>query len=251
MHAADALLRPDWPAPAPVRALVTTRRLPGCSEPPFDAFNLGLRNGEAPATAAANRALLVRAFGLPSPPLWLRQVHGTRVADADARAAAADDEPEADAAVTRTPGRVLAVLTADCLPVLLCADDGSVVAAAHAGWRGLAAGVLEQAVAATGTAPGRLLAWFGPAIGASSYEVGSEVRHAFVAYAAEAAAAFTPTRPGHWHCDLYALARQRLAAAGLTRVSGGGFDTFADGRFYSHRRDAVTGRFASLVWLQP
>jgi YfiH family protein len=253
VQAADALLRPDWPAPARVQALVTTRQLPGCSEPPFDAFNLGLRNGEAPATAAANRALLVRAFDLPSPPLWLRQVHGTVVADADALAHgdAPAGEPEADAAITRTPGRVLAVLTADCLPVLLCADDGSAVGAAHAGWRGLAAGVLERTIAALGTEPERLLAWLGPAIGPASYEVGEEVRAAFVARNAHAAAAFVPTRPGHWHCDLYALARQRLAAAGVTRVSGGGFDTLADHRFYSHRRDAVTGRFASLAWLRP
>jgi YfiH family protein len=253
VQAGDALLRPDWPAPARVRALVTTRRLPGCSEPPFDAFNLGLRNGEPPATAGANRALLVRAFDLPSPPLWLHQVHGTAVVDADtlARGAAPAAEPEADAAITRTPGRVVAVLTADCLPVLLCAEDGSAVAAAHAGWRGLAGGVLERAVEALGTEPERLLAWLGPAIDAASYEVGEEVRAAFVARDAQATAAFVETRPGHWQCDLYALARQRLAAAGVTRVSGGGFDTFADARFYSHRRDAVTGRFASLVWLRP
>jgi YfiH family protein len=253
VQATAALLRPDWPAPARVRVLVTTRRLPGCSQPPFDAFNLGLRNGEAPATAAANRALLLRAFDLPSPPLWLRQVHGTSVVDADAlaRGAALAGEPEADAAITRAPGCVLAVLTADCLPVLLCADDGSAVGAAHAGWRGLAAGVLERAIAAVGTEPGRLLAWLGPAIGPASYEVGEEVRAAFAAHDAGSIAAFVPTRPGHWQCDLYALARRRLAAAGVTQVAGGGFDTFADGRFYSHRRDAVTGRFATLIWLSP
>jgi YfiH family protein len=253
VQAADALLRPDWPPPARVQALVTTRRLPGCSEPPFDAFNLGLRNGEAAATAGANRALLVRAFDLPSPPRWLRQVHGTAIADADAlaRGAAPAGEPEADAAITRTPGRVLAVLTADCLPVLLCAEDGSAVAAAHAGWRGLAAGVLERTIAALGTEPARLLAWLGPAIGPASYEVGEEVRAAFAAHDGASTAAFLPTRPGHWRCDLYALARQRLAAAGVARVSGGDFDTFTDARFYSHRRDAVTGRFATLVWLRP
>ena len=152
--------------------------------------------------------------------------------------------------MSRIRGTVLSILTADCLPVLFCADDGSEIAAAHAGWRGLAAGVLEATVQQLQTPAARLLAWLGPCIGAGSYEVGDEVRAAFVARDAAAAACFAATRPGHWRCDLAGLARQRLAAAGITRIHGGGFDTYADPRFYSYRRDgARSGRFASLIWL--
>ena len=153
--------------------------------------------------------------------------------------------------MTHRPGVVLAVLTADCLPVLFCADDGSAVGVAHAGWRGLAAGVLEATVLALGAAPERVLAWIGPGIGAASYEVGEEVRAAFVEHDGAAGFAFVPTRPGHWHCDLAALARRRLLACGVERVSGASFDTFSDPRFYSFRRDRETGRFASLVWIAP
>jgi hypothetical protein len=168
------------------------------------------------------------------------------VSDAD-HASAAD--AEADGAVTRANGRVLAVLTADCLPVLLCSADGSAIGVSHAGWRGLAAGVIEATVARLGAAPDSILAWLGPAIGPGSYEVGEEVRSAFLARNARAAAAFEESRAGHWFCDLYVLARQRLAGAGVGRVFGGGFDTLADPRFYSYRRDRETGRFASLIWL--
>lgn len=167
---------------------------------------------------------------------------------------AGSDEPSADASVTSTPGHVLAILTADCLPVLLCADDGSEVAAAHAGWRGLAAGVLEATVSAMHTPPARVIAWLGPAAGPQHYEVGVEVYDAFVAPDWSAGRAFTSTRPHHWHVDLYALARQRLAKAGLApgNVHGGGLCTIADPqRFYSHRRDRRTGRMASLIWIEP
>jgi YfiH family protein len=251
---AQDVLVPQWLRPAGVRVVVTTRRLPGASRAPFDAFNLGARGGDDPAAVAANRAALVTLLGLPSPPCWLRQVHGTDVFDADACAGAADapagaDEPVADAAVTRRPRRVLAILTADCLPVVFCADDGSALGVAHAGWRGLAGGVLEATLAALGVPPARTIAWLGPAIGPSSYEVGEELRAAFIATDASAAAAFTPTRPGHWHCDLQALARGRLGAAGVRNVQGGGFDTRTDARFYSYRRDGATGRFATLAWL--
>lgn len=250
--AAGACIVPDWPAPAGVRALVTTRLLPGNSQPPYDAFNLGLRSGEDPAIVAANRGLLGRAFGLPAPPHWLRQVHGTDVAEFGATGAESDlpagPEPEADAAVARSSGVVLAILTADCLPILLCSDRGDEIAAIHAGWRGLAAGVIDGCVARLRAAPDRLLAWLGPAIGPDSYEVGEEVRAAFVAADATAAAGFRRGRPGHWWCDLYTLSRQRLAALGVGRVSGGGFDTMTDPRFYSYRRDgAASGRFASLI----
>lgn len=247
--AADACVVPDWPAPASVRALVTTRLLPGNSLPPYDAFNLGSRSGEDPQTVAANRALLARAFGLPSMPCWLRQAHGTQVAEFDS-ASASFDEPEADAAVARNRGVVLAILTADCLPILLCADDGGEIGAVHAGWRGLSAGVVEACVGRMRTPRHRLLAWLGPAIGAQSYEVGDDVRAAFLAHDAAADAAFRATRTSHWLCDLYTLARQRLAALGVPRVHGGAFDTRADSRFYSYRRDgARSGRFASLIYV--
>lgn len=248
MHKAHAIL-PDWPASATVHALTTTRRLPGNSLPPYDAFNLGLRSGEDESTVRANRALLERAFALPSLPRWLHQVHGDRVLRMTVEVP--EGEPQADAAFTSEPGVVLAIQTADCLPLLVCANDGSEIAAIHAGWRGLAGGVIEACIRRLATPSSRLLAWLGPAIGAESYEVGEEVRAAFVARDADAAAAFAPTRPGHWHCDLYALARRRLAALGVTRISGGGFDTFADARFYSYRRDGVSsGRMASLIWLK-
>jgi len=256
-HSSDVLIAPDWPAPANVRAVVTTRRLPGNSRPPYDALNLGLRSGEDREIVRSNRDLLRRALSLPAVPRWLRQVHGTTVVEFDASAGfdadgdkVTADEPEADAAITREPGVVLAILTADCLPVLLCADDGSEVAAAHAGWRGLSGGVIEACVYKMRTPPERVLAWLGPAIGSMSYEVGDEVREAFLGQDVGAGAAFQPARPGHWLCDLYTLARLRLRAVGVTRIGGGGFDAFSDPRFYSYRRDgARSGRFASLIWI--
>lgn len=245
--AEGALIVPDWPAPANVRACVTTRWLPGHSLPPFERCNLGDRCGDVPAAVAANRAALPGLLGLPSPPHWLRQVHGTTVLDT----AAGGNDRDADAAVARDPGVVLAILTADCLPVLFCVDDGSAIAAAHAGWRGLAAGVLEATIASLRVPPARLTTWIGPAIGAASYEVGDEVRTAFVDGDRDGARAFAASRPGHWSCDLAALARRRLAAAGVDRVHGGGFDTFRDERFYSYRRERETGRFATLLWMEP
>jgi len=246
---AASVIVPDWPAPATVRALTTTRRSPGNSLPPYDAFNLGLRSGEDESTVCANRALLERAFALPSPPRWLHQVHGDRVLRMTVEVP--EGEPQADAAFTSEPDVVLAVQTADCLPILVCADDGSEIAAIHAGWRGLAGGVIEACIRRLATPSSRLLAWLGPAIGPASYEVGEEVRAAFIESDAEAESAFAATRPGHWHCDLYALARRRLAALGVTRIFGGGFDTFADSRFYSYRRGgASSGRMASLIWLK-
>lgn len=242
-----AWMAPEWPTPANVRAAVTTRFMRGVSPPPYDACNLGARVGDDPSAVAENRARLVETLALPSPPHWLTQVHGSGVARVDAGNA---QEPQADAAITREPGRVLAILTADCLPVLFCADDGSAIAAAHAGWRGLSAGVLENTLDALQPARGNILAWLGPAIGPRSYEVGDEVRDAFLAHDPQTADTFAATRPGHWLCDLYALATQRLRAAGVARIFGGGFDTFADSRFYSYRRDgAHSGRFATLIWL--
>jgi purine-nucleoside/S-methyl-5'-thioadenosine phosphorylase / adenosine deaminase len=198
---------------------------------------------------ARNRANLVDALQLPAAPRWLRQVHGTEVAQFDA-VGDEDRERHADAACTLMPGVVLAILTADCLPVLLCARDGSEVAAAHAGWRGLCAGVLENTLGAMRSKREDILAWLGPAIGPGSYEVGAEVREVFLARDAAAAQAFVPTRPGHWRCDLCTLARQRMHAAGVRRIFGGGFDTFTDAGLYSYRRGAAgSGRFASLIWI--
>lgn len=251
----EGVLPAEWNVPANVHAFTTLRDGPGFSQAPFDRFNLGNRtaaDGDDPATVERNRQALIEACGLPSQPRWLRQVHGTHVAMEPAAAKPGADEPEADAAVTSTPGTVLAILTADCLPVVFAAvDDGEVmgVGAAHAGWRGLAAGVLEATVAAMRRAPERLVAWLGPAAGPQAYEIGEEVFDAFVSRDSRAQAAFAATRPGHWRVDLYALARQRLEDVGVTRVQGGGLCTISDSRrFYSHRRDQRTGRMATLVW---
>jgi len=245
----EGFVVPDWPAPANIRAVVTTRALPGASRPPYDRFNLGGRCGDEPAAVIANREALIEALALPESPRWTRQVHGNEVYDADA--ILADVEPTADASVTHNVGRVLAILTADCLPVFLCSDEGTSAGLAHAGWRGLASGVIESTVTHLRVAPASLMAWLGPAIGPRSYEVGDEVRAAFVDVDANAADAFEAARPGHWLCDLYALARLRLSSPGVGRVFGGCFDTLADERFYSYRRDRETGRFASLLWIEP
>jgi YfiH family protein len=234
---------PDWPAPANVRAVITTRS-GGVSTGPFASMNLGQRVGDDTGSVRTNRALLRDL--LPAEPKWLQQVHGTLVVDADRLRHPVD----ADAAVARNPGSVCAVMVADCLPVLLTDRAGSVVASAHAGWRGLAAGVLENTVQAMGTAPGELLAYLGPAIGPSAFEVGADVREAFLNRSAEAASAFVVYKPGKWLADLFALARQRLVAAGVNRIHGGRLCTFSDSRrFFSHRRDKVTGRMAALIWL--
>jgi uncharacterized protein, YfiH family len=244
----DSWVLPEWLAPPRVRAVVSTRFGPGISPVPFDRLNLGLRSGDQIETVMANRGALQQALALPTAPRWLQQVHGCTVAELGPLPGA--QEPQADAAVSHLPGTVLAILTADCLPVLFCHADGSEIGAAHAGWRGLAAGVLEAALDQLRAPRGQVLAWLGPCIGAASYEVGEEVRAAFVDRASAAAHCFTPSRAGHWYCDLAALARQRLQAAGVQHIHGGGFDTFRDTRFYSYRRDgARSGRFASLIWL--
>lgn len=240
---------PDWPG----LRIVATTRAGGVSAAPYASFNLGAHVGDAPGAVAANRARL-RAL-LPSDPLWLDQVHGTRVADADHEA----DPAPADAAVTRVPGRVLAIMTADCLPVVIAAPEARVLAVAHAGWRGLAGGVLENAVAAMGVPPDAgLRAWIGPAIGPLAFEVGDEVRAAFARAAEPPAGAFVPTG-GHdaagapkWLADLPALAEQRLRAAGVATVVRSNLCTVAgNDRFYSYRKEGVTGRFATLAWLVP
>jgi len=237
-------LTPDWPAPPGVRAVQTTR-LGGGSQPPYDSFNLGLHVGDDPLRVNRNRQALSQR--LPSEPVWLEQVHGVAVADAD-RAAC---RVVADACIARQRGSVCVVMTADCLPVLLCDAAGTVVGAAHAGWRGLCDGVIEATVAGMGAAPQALLAWLGPAIGPQAFEVGDEVRAAFLAHDPAAVAAFTPGAAGKWFADIFLLARQRLAALGVTQVYGGGICTWSDpARFFSYRRDGVTGRMGSFIWLE-
>lgn len=239
------LIKPDWPAPARVRAYATTRA-GGVSQGLYAGLNLASHVGDAPAAVMYNRALL--ADRLQRTPLWLQQVHGVAVADADA----ALPETEADAAVARHAGKVCTVMTADCLPVLFCDRTATVVGAAHAGWRGLAGGVLENTVRAM-TVPGEeILAWLGPAIAQTAFEVGDEVRTAFLAHDPQASEAFRPgMAAGKWQADLYALARRRLAAIGVRQVFGGGRCTFAESDlFFSARRDGtLSGRQASLIWL--
>lgn len=238
---------PDWPAPANVRALMTTRN-GGVSSGPWaghagGGMNLGLGSGDARDAVLANRALLERH--LPSRPAWLQQVHGTRVVDATT---VAGQPVEADASYGAAPGTVCAILVADCMPVLFC--DGARVAAAHAGWRGLVGGVLEATLAESGLVAGRTMAWIGPAIGPSRFEVGDDVRDAFIAAFDDAAAAFVPLTPGKWLADLPMLARQRLEACGVRDIHASGLCTASDQRrFYSYRRDGVTGRMAALIWI--
>jgi len=243
------VLTPEWPVPEGVRAAFTLRS-GGVSAPPFESLNLGAHVGDEAAAVAENRRRMCTQLCLPTEPAWIEQVHGTGVLDLDRSPQAPAPGAAADAVIARRAGRVCAVQVADCLPVLFAACEGSVVGAAHAGWRGLAAGVLEATVAALGVEPGRLLAWLGPAIGREHFEVGDEVRTAFVGRDSRAALAFAGNRRGRWQCDLVALARQRLAALGVTAVFGGTWCTYADAaRFFSYRRDGRCGRMAALVWL--
>jgi len=235
---------PAWPAAPHVRSLITTRE-GGVSGGAHGSFNLGLSAGDDAAAVHANRALL-RAH-LPQEPKWLRQVHGARAVRADGLT----EIPDADASVARNAGTVCAVMIADCLPVLLCDKRGGVVGIAHAGWRGLSSGVVENTVQAMGVAPEALIAYLGPAIGPAAFEVGADVRDAFVVADPVASAAFTPQREGKWLADLFQLARRRLARCGVQQVFGGGLCTYGDpARFYSYRRDKTTGRMAALIWLE-
>jgi len=245
----DNLIIPDWPAPNKVRAFQTTRR-GGISAAPFDSLNLGDHVGDEPLVVARNRMQLNNL--LPSEPVWLEQVHGTRVAYADL----AGCRTVADAAIARRG--VCVVMTADCLPVLLCDQAGTVVGAAHAGWKGLAAGVIEATVREMGVEPVELMAWFGPAISQKAFEVGAEVRDEFISADPAAAAAFIPS-PLQGGCggesfkylaDIYALARLRLSALGVTQIYGGDRCTYSEpDQFFSYRRDGVTGRQGSFIWL--
>ncbi|HKJ70851.1 MAG TPA: peptidoglycan editing factor PgeF [Gammaproteobacteria bacterium] len=246
--AAVSGFEPHWTAPPGVRMFVTTRQ-GGHSRPPFEAFNLALHVGDDPDAVAANRADLRNGLGLPAEPAWLEQVHGTRCTRVGPDG---PEQAEADAGVVNAPGAVAAVLTADCLPVVLARDDGTAAGVAHAGWRGLAAGVLEQAAAALGD-PADLHAFLGPAIGPEAYTVGQEVRDAFHRAALEDLLAFQPAGDA-WQANLYLLAANRLKRLGVdpARISGGGFCTYTDAeRFFSYRRDnGETGRMATVVWIE-
>ncbi|MBP1145144.1 YfiH family protein [Pseudomonas sp. PvP027] len=236
-------LIPDWPAPAQIKSCVTTRS-GGVSLAPFDSFNLGDHVDDSPQAVATNRQRLTSS--LNARPAWLRQVHGVDVVPADPSRVV-----EADASWTSTPGVACTIMTADCLPALFCRRDGTRVAAAHAGWRGLAAGVLEATADSLKSAPEEIMVWLGPAIGQPSFEVGPEVREAFMASHPQTATAFVASsNPDRFMADIYALARLRLAAQGICAVYGGGLDTFTDPRFFSYRRAARTGRFASLIWIE-
>ncbi len=233
---------PDWPAPANVKAFITTRA-GGVSRGAYASFNLGLRTGDDPRAIAANRERLRAA--VPQDPKWLRQMHGCNVVEADTLT----DEPEADAAIARRPETVCVALVADCIPVLVADRAGTTVAIAHAGWRGLARGVIENAVGCMALAPEELIAYLGPGIGPRAFEVGADVRDAFLARDAQAERAFTPHAPGKWLADLFLLARQRLLRAGVGNIYGGGLCTYSDvKRFFSYRRDHATGRMAALIW---
>jgi YfiH family protein len=238
---------PDWNAPVNVKAAVTTR-MGGISPEPYESFNMGDHVGDEEVNVNANRQQLVNDLGLSSSPFWLTQVHGVVVADIDDKKAS----PEADASLTRQKGRISLVMTADCLPVLFCDQSGSVVASAHAGWRGLHAGVLEKTIKSMQVAPANIMAWMGPAIGPEAFEVGEEVRQTFCDDMPLAEQAFKPSvNQNKWMADIYLLATLRLQRAGITGISGGGFCTYTDSeRFFSYRRDKTTGRMASLIWME-
>lgn len=242
-----APILPDWPAPANVRAFSTTRA-GGVSSPPFQSLNLSFASGDDPECVKRNRARVESGLNLPESPRWLKQVHGNRVVDA-ARAAR---HPAADAATSGRSNQVLAVTAADCIPVLFCECHGRQVAAAHAGWRGLAAGVLENTVAALASDPTQLLAWLGPGIGADAFEVGPEVRDAFLAGDPDAAPAFRPGNGDRLLADLYRLARLRLERSGVNAVFGAEHCTYRDAaRFFSYRRDGKrSGRMGTFIWLE-
>ena len=241
---------PQWPVPGHVRALTTTRA-GGSSDGSYSSFNIGIAVGDDPAAVAANRALL-RSL-LPAEPSWLTQVHGTRVAQVGEAGDDRGGPVEADASVTRAAGVVLAIQSADCMPVLLADRQGRVIAAAHAGWRGLCDGVIENAVRSMDVPGGSIVAWLGPAIGPVSYEVGEDVYRAFVDQDESAETAFIARlAPGKYLMDLYALARQRLARLGVADVHGGSYCTLRESeRFFSFRREGQTGRMATLLWLEP
>lgn len=239
-----SIIQPEWPVPANIVSYSTTR-LGGVSTAPWDSLNLASHVGDIPADVTHNRQYLMQAIGLPQEPIWLNQIHGCGVWRSGAK------DIDYDASVSSRVDEVCAVMTADCLPLLICSKSGDEVAAVHAGWKGLAAGVIENTVQAMHTPAESLLVWLGPAIGPQAFEVGEDVLAAFAAHDASATQAFIQNRPGHWLCDIYQLARQRLQALGVSQVYGGDYCTYTDkSRFFSYRRDGTTGRMASLIWIK-
>ena len=235
---------PDWQAPAQVRACCTTRT-GGVSSAPYDSLNLGMHVGDVASDVAQNRKQLADALALPADPSWIEQTHSVNVVTLER-----DSERRADGAITREPGRVAVVMTADCLPILLCNHEGTEVAAVHAGWRGLQAGIIQASLATMQSSAAQLLAWIGPGISQSHFEVGADVRDAFLAANPAAAPYFSANRPQHWLCDLAGLAEAVLREAGVESVSRSAYCTYRDAdRFYSYRREATTGRMASLIWI--
>ena len=238
------IIQPDWNAPGNIVACTTTRQ-GGYSQGKWASLNLANHVGDDPVMVSKNRTLLSESLQLPSEPVWLEQVHGCDVAMADSAIAT----PACDASFTQQPDVVCAVLTADCLPLLLCNEEGDRVAAVHAGWRGLSAGVIEQAVKQMACPGESVLAWLGPAIGPDVFEVGAEVREMFIGLEHQASNAFKE-HGDKWLCDIYQLARQRLANLGVSQIAGGDYCTYHDiERFYSYRRDGTTGRMASLIYI--
>jgi len=237
-------VEPDWNAPAAVRAFVTTRT-GGFSQAPFDSLNLALHVGDDPVHVAQNRKLLRQALGLPTEPSWINQTHGIHAVTLEQ-----DDSRDADAAITRLPGTVAVVMTADCLPILVCNRDGTEVAAIHAGWRGLQAGVIQATLGRMASSNEQLLAWIGPGISQDNFEVGADVRRAFVDSMPSAESFFRANREGHWLCDLAGLAESILQGQNIGQVNRDSHCSYRDGsKFFSYRRNATTGRMASLIWI--
>ncbi|NND59617.1 MAG: peptidoglycan editing factor PgeF [Gammaproteobacteria bacterium] len=242
------VIEPDWPAPSNVRAY-STQRTGGSSHRPYDSLNLSDYVGDDPRRVRQNRDLLRHELRLPAEPVWLQQKHDRGVIAAD-RVPVGSEPLPADAATAHQPGHVCAVLTADCLPVVVCDSDGSRVSAIHAGWRGLATGVIPAALAQLGTHGRNLMAWLGPCIGPAAYEIDKPVRDRLLQATPAALSAFEETRAGHWRADLAAIARVQLSENGVTDIYGGGFCTYTEShRFYSHRREQICGRQATLIWL--
>lgn len=245
MNESDLFIQPDWPAPKNVKAVSTTR-VGGVSEGVWNSLNLGDHVNDNPLHVAENRKRLAQALALPNEPLWLKQVHGIDVAGEDVL----EQGFCADARISKIANQVCVVMTADCLPALICDRRGKQVAAVHAGWRGLVSGILEQTVSQFEAEPDELLVWLGPAIGSKAFEVGEEVRDAFVAHQEDAYQAFVSNRSGHYLANIYMLAKQRLNRAGVDAIYGGDHCTYTEEeRFFSYRRDGETGRMASLIWM--